>query len=388
MKLWKQAICWLGIGLTAASLPVPASAQEPYSYMLLDDGTAAVTCNDTAMTDAQIPSEIDGYTVTALAEDCFKDCTALETITFPETLTTISDYAFHNCTALDSITIPAQITQIGSFVFEGCTALTEIQVSEENPAYCSVDGVLFDEAVSQLIRYPAAKADESYHIPDGCTSIAPWAFTECMNLKQVGMTAVTAIGADAFFCAASLESAVLSEGITELIGPTFAYCTALRSVVLPSTLRTIGENCFYGCVSLQSVTLPDGLQEIGEMAFYGCVQIKEMSVPASVNSIGNMGIGYSVDPDTNENAVIEGFKIKTVSGSKAYSYARRNKIDYSAPLTKTASIIILIGILAAVILAVAVYMVYRNRQKQAALAAEQAAAEKRERRKARKNRKK
>ncbi len=388
MKLWKYAACLIATALAAAGLSIPAAAQETFSYTILDDGTAAVTCNDTAVTDVQIPAEIDGYPVSALAEDCFKDCTALKNVTFPETLTSISDYGFHNCTSLESVVIPAQIEQIGSFVFEGCTALTEIQVNEENPSYCTVDGVLFDEAMTQLIRYPAAKSDENYHIPDACTSIAPWSFTDCVNLRQVGMTNVTAIGADAFFCAASLESAVLSEGIQELIGPTFAYCTSLRSIVLPSTLRVIGENCFYGCVSLQNARLPDGLQQIGEMAFYGCVEIKEMTVPASVRSIGSMGIGYSVDPETNENAVIEGFRIKTVSGSKAYSYARRNKIDYYAPLTRTATIIILIGVLALVTLAVSVYIVYRNRQKQAALAAAQAAAEKRARRQERKHRKK
>ncbi len=384
MKFLKNTVCWLSIGLLAASIPFPAAAEETYTYTVLEDGTAAIACADTSLTDAQIPAEIDGYTVTTLAEDAFNGCTALQTVTFPESLTIIKDYAFHDCEQLETIAIPTHITEIGSFVFEGCTALKEIEVSEENQYYCDDAGVLYTKTMDTLVRYPAAKASTEYEISDSCTTIAPWAFTECTVLQSVSMNNVKAIGADAFFCATSLKKVTLSDGIQELIGPTFAYCTNLTEIRFPDTLQAIGDNCFYGCVNLQNVSLPDGLLQIGEMAFYGCVLMKELTVPASVKSIGEMGIGYSVDPDTNENAVIEGFKMKTVSGSKAFSYAKRNKIGYSASISKTVIIIIAVVILLAAALGGGGYFMYRKCREQADALAQQKAAEKRERRRERK----
>lgn len=389
MKSIKKLLCLLSAMLLIPAVPIPAAAEDTYSYTVLNDGTISVICKDTSIVNAEIPAEIDGYTVSALAEDCFNDCAALQTVTFPDTLVKLDDYAFHGCESITSITIPAQVTEIGSFVFEGCTALTEILVADGNADYVSVDGVLYESDMDVLVRYPAAKTNTEYTIPENCTVISPWAFTDCSSLLELNMTSVTAIGADAFFCATSLESVTLSEGITELIGPAFAYCTNMKSITLPSTLQTIGDKCFYGCVSLQSIELPDGLLQIGEMAFYGCVQVKEMVVPASVVSIGEMGIGYSVDPDTNENAVIEGFEMKTVSGSKASAYARRNKIRYSAKMTAGLVILWIVVILLVLAAAAGGWLLYRKKQKEAQAALEEAArklAEKRARRRERRNR--
>ncbi len=387
MKLKAIAACLAGALLTIG-MPLPAMAADAFTYTVLEDGTASVTCTDKSLTHADIPAEIDGIAVTALAENCFEGCTALQTVTFPESLTTFEDYAFHGCTQLTTISIPPSITDIKEFVFEGCTALTEIDVEDGNVSFHSDGGVLYDAMKSLLLRYPAARAGESYDILDTCTVIAPWAFTDVSMLKNLSMESVLAIGADAFFCATSLQNVTLSEGITELIGPSFAYCSNLRTVTLPSTLENIGENCFYGCVSLESIELPDGLEEIGDMAFYGCVKIKEMTVPASVKSIGEMGVGYSIDPETNENAVIKDFKMKTVSGSKAANYAKRNDIAYTAQGSKTVGILLLIGTITVLILGGGFWYVNHSRQKQAQAIAAQKEAERREKKKARKKGKK
>ncbi len=387
MKLNTIAACLAGALLTIG-MPLPANAADAFTYTVLEDGTASVTCTDKSLTHANIPAEIDGIAVTALAENCFQGCTALQTLTFPESLTTFEDYAFHGCTQLTAISIPTSITDIGEFVFEGCTALTEIDVEDGNISFHSDGGVLYDAGKELLLRYPAARTGESYHVLDSCTVIAPWAFTDVSVLKKLSMESVKAIGADAFFCATSLQNVTLSDGITELIGPSFAYCSNLRTVTLPSTLKTIGENCFYGCVSLDNVDLPDGLEKIGDMAFYGCVNIKEMTIPASVKTIGEMGVGYSIDPETNENTVIKDFKMKTVSGSKAVNYAKRNDIAYTAQGSKTVGILLLVGAAAILILGGGFWFIYHNRQKQAQALAAQKEAERREKKKARKKGKK
>jgi hypothetical protein len=374
MKFLKGIAAFMTAALAAVYLPVPAEAEETYTYEVLSDGTAEITCADTSLIRAEIPSEIDGITVTALADKCFSGCKSLESVTLPETLTQIGDYAFENCSLLTEITIPASVTELDSFIFEGCESLTSIEVDAANTAYVSDGGVLYTQGMDTLLRYPAAKEDTKYVLPESCTVIDAWAFTDCSNLQYLEMQNVTAIGADAFFCAGSLQTVILSEGLTDLIGASFAYCTNLRKVTLPSTLKTIGDKCFYACVSLPSVSLPENLVSIGEMAFFGCVQLTEMTVPASVTSIGSMAIGYSVDTATNENALLSSFEMKTVSGSTAHAYAKRNNISCTVQTSRTVTVIIVLAVLCLLLILSCCMIVYfqRRKQQQAEAAAKEA----------------
>jgi hypothetical protein len=66
---------------------------------------------------------------------------------------------------IKGIALPSGIISIGEGAFEDCTGLTSFLVSERNPAYSSVDGVLFDKAGTTLVCYPASKGN-AYTISD------------------------------------------------------------------------------------------------------------------------------------------------------------------------------------------------------------------------------
>ncbi|MBQ9993978.1 MAG: leucine-rich repeat domain-containing protein, partial [Clostridia bacterium] len=52
------------------------------------------------------------------------DCTALESITLPDSLRSLGRESFRGCTALRTLTIPDSVTEIGEDAFAGCGALT------------------------------------------------------------------------------------------------------------------------------------------------------------------------------------------------------------------------------------------------------------------------
>ena len=99
-------------------------------------------------------------------------------------VTGIGYSAFWYCTNLPSITIPNSVTNIGYLAFNECYSLTTITVDTNNPAYSSLDGVLFDKGQTTLIQCGSGKAG-SYTIPNSVTNIADFAFFHCISLTSI-----------------------------------------------------------------------------------------------------------------------------------------------------------------------------------------------------------
>lgn len=378
MKIWNRLAAGMAAALCLAALPMPCAAAETYSYTVLDDGTAALKCEDHAIIHAEIPAEIDGFTVTELAEGCFSGCTGLETVTIPDSVTTIQSYVFQDCTMLETVEIPASVTLLEDFIFEGCHSLTEISVDEANENYFDEDGILFKSGLSwTLMRYPAAKEEISYTTPQSCGTIAPWSFTDCKNLKTIDMPDVEAIGADAFMGCKKLRSVTIADPVRELIGASFANCTSLEKVKLPKRLRTIGDRCFFGCTELEDINFPEDLESIGEQAFYACVSLKEIVLPASLRTIGEYGLGYSINED-GDPIQIPDVVFNVPFNSAGYRYARENSFSYKSEAPQSLIIMILVGIFMIVILCFGVNAELKNRRREKAAEAERIAAERRQ----------
>ena len=128
-------------------------------------------------------------------------------LTIPDTITALNNYAFMHCTSLVGVTIPDQVTSIGLNVFKGCINLTEIGVNAANSNYCAVGGVLFTKDMTQLIQYPAAKADTVYVISNGICSVSDSAFWYSANLINITIPdSVTNIEKCAFYNCTNLKS--------------------------------------------------------------------------------------------------------------------------------------------------------------------------------------
>ena len=392
MKLLKFILTGVMTAIVMTGVSLQAKAMETFDYEVLSDDTISLTCTDKNIKNAEIPTEIDGHTVTMLADKCFDGCKVLESVTIPDTIDRLGLYVFQGCSSLERVNIPQSVKEIKDFCFEGCIKLKEITVDEENTAYCSKDGVLFNKACDMLIRYPQEKEEQEYQIPNECRVISPWAFTDSQHLRDLSMTEVEKIGADAFMGSIRLRNVQLSDKIEELIGASFAKCPLLMSVKLPSKLRIIGDRCFFDCARLSGVILPENLQSIGEMAFYGCLNLGEIEVPSSVKTVGANGIGFTVD-ESGQNVVIPDVVMNVSFNSAAYHYARDNGIAFRSKVSS--NFIMLVTVIAVMVILLIVGIVLTIKQNRLAKIAEQEqkqeeerlkrVAELQERRKKRKN---
>lgn len=204
----------------------------------------------------------------------FIGCENLTDVVIPETVTSIGASAFGNCYAITSIVIPDSVITMAHGVFDTCknlssvkigkglvegldystfgfqTNLKEIIVNKDNPAYKSVNNVLYTKDGTVLINYPVGSENTEFAIPDGVVTISDYAFSS----------------ADA------LTVLIIPDSVTH-IGQSAFYGTGIRTLTLPSSVTHIGGRAFDSCLDLSSIVIPSSVTEIGGQAFYRCDEL-------------------------------------------------------------------------------------------------------------------
>ena len=207
-------------------------------------------------------------------------------ITIPYDVERIGRDAFHK-SSLESINIHDRVTEIEENAFESCHSLQSINVSNNNPNYASLDGVLYDN-FNKLIRVPVAKKIAKFQIPSNITSIGDSAFADCKSLQSIDIpNSVTSIGERAFADCKSLQSIDIPNSVTSIGERAFNGCSALQKIDIPNSITSIGDSAFAFCSSLQSIDIPNSVTSIGYSAFWRCSSLQSIDIPNSVTSIEN-----------------------------------------------------------------------------------------------------
>ena len=186
--------------------------------------------------DFAIPEQVtysgDTYSVIAIGDEAFENCSRLTSVTIPNSVTSIGNSAFNGCSELTSVTIPNSVTSIGNSAFQVCSGLESVNISDLS-AWCKID---FSNVYSNPLIY-------------------------AQNLYLDGEL---------------ITDLTIPDDIIEIKQYTFSGCSSLASVTVPNSVISIGDSAFSGCSGLTSVTIPNNVTTVGRQAFYDCRELKEL----------------------------------------------------------------------------------------------------------------
>ena len=287
----------------------------------------------------EIPSEVNGITVTEIGKDVFKDNKNVGRLIIPDSVTKLGYRMCSGCTALSEVRLPAGLTVIPDEAFDGCSSLRTVNFPDtlkeiRSDAFCGTD----------LTEFIA---------PDSLTNVWSYAFKDCAALSAVELKNVRSVGDGAFGNCTALRSIRLSDKMTELSDHIFDGCSSLEDIDMPDNPIAVSFSVFNGTAyynepsnwengvlyvdgyliavskdfaplteytvkdgtiviaddafsgvgyssKLKKMTLPTGLYRIGQYAFSKLFSLTEINIPDTVRSIGYgafSGTGY--DADTN-----------------------------------------------------------------------------------------
>ena len=247
--------------------------------------------------------------VTKIGKCAFSFCNILSSMEIPTRVNSIAEDAFQGCRSLTSMAIPNSVDIIEGNVFKGCAGLKEINVGDGNENYASVDGVLFDKDMSQLIAFPGGHESKNYTIPYGVLTVGEYAFSQCDVTSVEFPNTIIEIGDGAFSSCNSLTSMIFPDYVKRIGKDAFHDCQYMKSVILPNNITGIEDGTFNKCYKLEKVIMPATVEYIGEYAFAECNSLKKMICLAST------------PPDSTESTVAE------ASIAECFLSVLREKVD-------------------------------------------------------------
>ncbi len=266
MKKAKAISFILAAALTMTSIPcIPVTA-----FSAADENETTFVSGDCEDGELVIPETKDGATVTEVYLENEKD---VKTIKIPVTV--------------------KKITIIN------CPNITSYEVAEDNPYLCSVDGVIYDKDMKTVLRYPPAKEDTEFKVPDTVETIGDWAFAYAKDLKKIDFPDGLVTIKERAFSDTEISSFNLPESLIEIFSYAFANNTSLTSITLPASLKRIIDP-FRGCLSLREVVVlhehpdednlsasgpdPDGDVYFQMFSQFGSIMSKDISIYVPDNS--------------------------------------------------------------------------------------------------------
>lgn len=279
----------------------------------------------------RIPSQINGYRVTAIGDNAFAGCERLTKVIMTDNIKSIGSYAFAGCENLSSITFSKNIETLGTNAFQNTyffdhlppdsvsaihgilfhvganvvpanTVILENHDSITPTEYATGYNIIYmDDWVERGDSPIKVWSDGLFHNMEGLiycelpnittfTTVPVDTFENCVNLEGVNFPeSITKVADSAFQGCSSLEDITISSHIESIGNYAFAS-SGIINLVLPETLTSIGSGAFSGCENITTINWPDNLASIPESVFEDCVNLSTFNLSdTAYKNVRNLG---------------------------------------------------------------------------------------------------
>lgn len=228
-------------------------------------------------------------------------------------ITSVGAYALNCDEKVKVINIGADVTNVDPKAFYSCWALQQIEVDENNPNYCDVDGVLYNKDKTVIIcrpcdhdtylaeKYGYAKYDESGYRIEPTAEDASYEQYVKDVLTYVVPSSVETIG-ELCFNYANMKAVYLPEGLKTIETLSFFEIPLLEGIYTYKTESEVTDTHFTGEEALGEtyISFPEGLEYIGSDAFSYNQAMTYVYIPSSVTYIGHHAFWDTVYKDGDE----------------------------------------------------------------------------------------
>lgn len=348
-----SAACLMLSGSGAAFAPLPVSAytapaaaatgvvnglkySTEYGYGMITGYT------DDMPADVTIPDTVGGKAVTHIDDNAFKNCTALHSVTIPDSVEWLGFECFRGCTNLEEIRFPEKFSTFGQ------DALAETKwfadQHAKDPLVIAANVVVDGKDCTGAVTVPEGVTfigHQAFHgnknltsitLPDTLEKIGSWAFEDCTGLKELTLPgSLKDYGWQCFEYCTGLETLTLQEGIETTGSDTFSYCKSLKTISFPQSLRNI-EDSFDGCSSLKEVTIPENVKYVYSEAFTDCTDLETVTVLGYYVSFSDFFWQSAVFSNSGSSASRATYtgKIRGYNGSDAQQYAEHFNVEFES----------------------------------------------------------
>lgn len=219
-------------------------------------------------------------------------------------ITSVRQFTLNCDDKIKTINIGANVLDIDGKAFYSCWALQNIEVDENNPNYCDVDGVLYNKDKTEVLCYPCDHDEylrqkygyeaelyrndvtpeyerdiQTYVVPSSVKKIGEMCFNYA-NLRYIylpeGLETIETLAVfklhervDQWGTTPSLAN-IYTYKATDVTDPHFTGRDALGEVYLslPEGLKFIGSDAFSYNQNLEYVYIPSSVTNIGHHAFW------------------------------------------------------------------------------------------------------------------------
>ena len=259
---------------------VMALKNEPFEYEVTDSGYKFTKFSNTGYIDELAIDYVSDIEYIPGNNNPENNFSIVKDETKP--IIAVGEFTLNCDNKITKITIGENVEFVDTKAFYSCWALQVIEVDENNPNYCDIDGVLYNKDKTEILCYPCDH-------------------DEYLRKKY------------------NYEKEFFTEEITK------EYERDVQTYVVPSSVKKIGEMCF-NYANLRTIYLPEGLETIETLAIFKLHERKDEwnTTPSLANIFSYKGENVTDTHLKNKkdlgeiyNSLPEGLKY---IGSDAFTY--------------------------------------------------------------------